>query len=340
MHKIHVQVSEPYTVTVGFDLLETLDLPANTALIYDSNLPQSTLDRLKDRVRLLIPLPAGEACKNFTVLADVLSQLAAANFTRDSLIVALGGGATSDLVGFVAASYLRGVRFINLTTTLLGMVDASVGGKTGINLPEGKNLVGAFWQPQSVHADLGTLASLSPQVFKEGMSEMFKHHLLDKEAPVSKFYELEDIHSEVFAAELARSIQVKAHIVSIDPHEKKERAYLNFGHTLAHALEAVSKHQISHGEAVAYGMHYAAFLSRNMGGQDLTSRTRGFLEWMKPVPLPNRDFGVLHGYMARDKKADAEGVRFTLLQDHGLPYLARVPLQVQQDSFEQFLQDL
>ncbi|GGJ30845.1 3-dehydroquinate synthase [Deinococcus roseus] len=340
MHKIHVQVSDPYTVTVGFQLLENLEFPRNTALIYDSNIPQETLDRLKDRVSLLIPLPAGEACKNFTVLAEVLSRLAAANFTRDSLVVALGGGATSDLAGYVAASYLRGVRFINLPTTLLGMVDASVGGKTGINLPEGKNLVGAFWQPQSVYADLSTLQSLPPQVFKEGMAELFKHHLLDRDAPVSKFYELEDLHSEVFAAELARSIQVKAHIVSIDPHEKHERAFLNFGHTLAHALEAVSKHQISHGEAVAYGMHYAAHLSRNLGGADLTPRTLDFLKWMNPAPLPNRDFAVLHSFMSRDKKADSEGIRFTLLKDHGEPYLARVPLQVQQDSFQEFLQDL
>lgn len=340
MHSIHVQLSEPYTVAVGFDLLERLEFPRNTALIYDSNIPQATLDRLKDRISLLIPLPAGEACKNFTVLSEVLSKLAAANFTRDSLVVALGGGATSDLAGYAAASYLRGVKFINLPTTLLGMVDASVGGKTGINLPEGKNLVGAFWQPQSVHADLGTLESLPPQVFKEGMAEMFKHNLLDPEATVSRFYELEDVRSEGFARELALSIGVKAHIVSIDPTEKHERAFLNFGHTLAHALEAVSKHQISHGEAVAYGMHYAAHLSKNMGGQDLTARTLDFLRWMNPVALPNRDFDVLHSYMSRDKKADTGGIRFTLLKDHGEPYLARVPLHIQQESFSQFLLDL
>lgn len=341
MHKIDVHVDQPYSVSVGHGVVRTwTPSQQRIAVLYDSNLPQALVDPIMSQVELAIPLPSGEACKTLTVFASVLSQLAERAFPRDCAIVAMGGGATSDLAGYVAASYLRGVAFYNMPTSLLGMVDASVGGKTGVNLPEGKNLVGAFWQPQAVYADLDYLRSLPAATFKEGMAEMFKHGLIEKPALPRHFYELSDIDRPEFAQDLARSIAVKAGVVSRDPTEKGERAHLNLGHTLGHAIEGVSKHAIAHGEAVAYGLHYAAYLSALEGGEDVTALTREFLHWMQPKTLPTWSWPALQAYMARDKKADSQGLRFTLLKTLGECYVARVSAEQQAKAFDLWVNDL
>ena len=348
---IPVQVDKPYQVTVGWNLLERLEVPhKRVALIYDSGLPSSLVERVSSQVELALPLPSGEACKTLEVHARVLSQLAKHAFPRDAAIVALGGGATSDLAGYVAASYLRGVAFYNLPTSLLGMVDASVGGKTGVNLPEGKNLVGAFHQPNAVWADLETLRSLPKTVWKEGMAEMFKHGLLERDAALPRFFEKADLKRPDFLQTLARSIQVKADIVARDPFEAGERAHLNLGHTLGHALEWASHHGpsqaglshtgLSHGEAIGYGLHYAAILSRLENGADWSGQTLEFLDWLRPSPLPTRAFADLTPLMARDKKATSDGLKFVLLREPGQPYTAKVSLEHQEKAFEQFLNDV
>jgi len=348
---IPVQVDKPYQVTVGWNLLERLEVPhKRVALIYDSGLPSSLVERVSSQVELALPLPNGEACKTLEVHARVLSQLAKHAFPRDVAIVALGGGATSDLAGYVAASYLRGVAFYNLPTSLLGMVDASVGGKTGVNLPEGKNLVGAFHQPNAVWADLETLRSLPKTVWKEGMAEMFKHGLLERDAALPRFFEKADLKRPDFLQTLARSIQVKADIVARDPFEAGERAHLNLGHTLGHALEWASHHGpsqaglshtgLSHGEAIGYGLHYAAILSRLENGADWSGQTLEFLDWLRPSPLPTRAFADLTPLMARDKKATSDGLKFVLLREPGQPYTAKVSLEHQEKAFEQFLNDV
>ena len=338
---IPVQVEKPYEVTVGWNLLERLELPhKRVALIYDSGLPSSLVERVSSRFEFALALPSGEACKTLEVHARVLSQLATKALPRDAAIVALGGGATSDLAGYVAASYLRGVAFYNLPTSLLGMVDASVGGKTGVNLPEGKNLVGAFHQPNAVWADLETLRSLPDTVWKEGMAEMFKHGLLEPEAALPRFFEKADLERPDFLQTLARSIRVKADIVARDPFEAGERAHLNLGHTLGHALEWASHHGLSHGEAIGYGLHYAAILSGLENGLDWTGPTLEFLGWLRPSPLPTRAFSDLIPLMARDKKATSDGLKFVLLRGPGQPYTAKVALEQQEKAFGEFLNDV
>jgi 3-dehydroquinate synthase len=286
-------------------------------------------------------LPAGESSKTLEVHARLLSDLARERLTRDAAVISLGGGATSDLSGYVAASYLRGIAFYAVPTTLLAMVDASVGGKTGVNLPEGKNLVGAFHQPRGVWASLDTLETLPAASFREGAAETFKHGLIANPTLCDRVLEPGfSASSASLESTVATAIQVKADVVARDPFESGERAHLNFGHTLAHALEAFTQHKISHGDAVGYGMHYAAILSRRCGGDDLTQLTRAFLEYQQPRHLPALAWETLEPFMARDKKADAAGVRFVLLAGLGKPKLERVPNALQLEAWREFCSDL
>jgi len=313
------------------------------ALIVDAGLPAEWVE-LAQRAfhpELTIDVPSGDACKTLDVLGTVLSRLAAANLPRDGAVIGLGGGATTDLAGFAAASYLRGVAYYSVPTTLLGMVDAAVGGKTGINLPEGKNLVGAFWPPRAVWCDPQVLGSLPPAVFREGAAEAYKHGLISDPTLLGRVLspDFRPDHAG-FEATLADAIAVKAGVVTRDLTEQGERAYLNFGHTLAHAIEAVTHHGVSHGDAVGYGMHYAALLSRELGGTDLSAHTRRFLDWQRPKALPALEFGALSAYMARDKKADSQGVRFVLLHGLARPYLARVPEATLSSVFDLWRSDV
>ena len=335
--KVEVGGASGYTVEVGSGLLSRLNVPhKQLALIHAEDLPPEFVAQVQAALSptLTVTVPARDDCKTLGVLEEVLSQLAAANLSRECAVVGLGGGALTDLAGFAAASYLRGVAYYSAPTTLLGMVDAAVGGKTGVNLPEGKNLVGAFWPPRHVWADVDTLATLPEATFREGAAEAYKHGLISDPSL------LERVLSPDFAPghptlpqTIADAIAVKAGVVTRDLTEQGERAYLNFGHTLAHALEAFTDHAISHGEAVGYGMHYAALLSRAMGGADLTGHTLAFLRYQQPRLLPPLTFDEVWPYMARDKKADAEGVRFVLLRDLARPYLARVPEGVLRAGF-------
>ncbi|WP_157457507.1 3-dehydroquinate synthase [Deinococcus arboris] len=338
VRQIEVGGGASYRVTVGAGLLGQLHVPhRHVALIHPEDLPPAFVAQVQASVQpvVTIPVPARDDCKTLTVLAGVLSTLAAANIPRDGAVVGLGGGAATDLAGFAAASYLRGVAFYTVPTTLLGMVDAAVGGKTGVNLPEGKNLVGAFWPPQAVWCDTDTLATLPSAVFREGAAEAYKHGLIADPSLLGRVTS-PDFHAggPTLEGTVADAIAVKAGVVTRDLTEKGERAFLNFGHTLAHALEAVTHHAISHGEAVGYGMHYAARLSRALGGADLTEHTLTFLRWQRPAPLPPLTYDDAAPYMARDKKADADGVRFVLLRDLAQPYLGRVPEPVLRAEFE------
>ncbi|ANE42924.1 3-dehydroquinate synthase [Deinococcus puniceus] len=339
LRQVEVGGNVPYTVEVGPGVLSRARVEARQiALIHDEAVPQVWIDRLSAALSpallLTIPVPQGEACKTLEVLAGVLSKLAAANLPRDGAVVGLGGGAATDLAGFAAASYLRGVAFYTAPTTLLGMVDAAVGGKTGVNLPEGKNLVGAFHPPRAVWCDTDTLTTLPPAVFREGAAEAYKHGLISDPSLIDRVLAPDFVPgSATFTDTLADAIAVKAGVVTRDLLEAGERAYLNFGHTLAHALEAVTQHAVPHGDAVGYGMHYAALLSKAQGGEDLTEYTRAFLRWQQPAPLPTLTYDDVQPYMARDKKADAEGVRFVLLHALARPYLTRVPDAVLREQF-------
>ncbi len=348
MNEVQVHLTPSYTVRVGRGLLGTITLGhARVALLADQNVLETFAPSLKTSLERggssvsLHALPAGESCKTLDVHARLLSSLAAEGLTRDAAVIALGGGATSDLAGYVAASYLRGVAFYVCPTTLLAMVDASVGGKTGVNLPEGKNLVGAFHQPRGVWADLDTLLTLPDRTFREGAAETFKHGLItDGELCAAILESGFEARSPKLEQIVADAIQVKAEIVSRDPFESGDRAFLNFGHTLAHALEAVTHHELPHGEAVGYGMHYAAILCKTLGYADLTDKTRSFLAYQKPAQLPKLEFQDVEPFMARDKKADATGVRFVVLEDIGQPKLERVPKAIQLEAWNIFWREV
>ncbi|WP_045234180.1 3-dehydroquinate synthase [Deinococcus pimensis] len=333
-----------YEVRVGRDLLGALDVPERRrALVHDAGLPRASVERAVTALspEVDVEAPAGDACKTTEVWASALSSLARAALPRDAAVVSLGGGATTDLGGFVASTYLRGVAHYTLPTTLLGMVDAAVGGKTGLNLPEGKNLVGTFWAPRGVWCDVGFLETLPPRVFREGTAEVFKHGLLTDGALCGRVLAPDfGPHAADLVDVVADAVRVKADVVTRDPREAGERAFLNLGHTLAHALEAVTDHAVTHGEAVGYGLHYAAILSRDLGGADLTALTARFLASLAPAPLPTLSWEDVAPFVARDKKADSRGVRFVLLHDVGRPYLARVPDEAARAAFAAWRADV
>ena len=344
MKQIEVGGAAPYTVQVGAGLLSAARVPERqVVLIHAEDLPIEFVEQVEHNLQtiLTVRVPARDACKTLEVYAGVLSQLAQVNLPRDGAVVGLGGGAVTDLAGFVAASYLRGVAFYTMPTTLLGMVDAAVGGKTGVNLPEGKNLVGAFWPPKAVWCDTDTLATLPPDVFREGAAEAFKHGLISDPSLLGRVLDPAfRPGGALLEGTLADAIAVKAGVVTRDLTEKGERAFLNFGHTLAHAIEGVTHQAIPHGEAVGYGLHYAAILSREMGGADLTGHTWRFLNWQSPTPLPDLNFAEVTAYMNRDKKADSQGVRFVLLHDVARPYLTRVPENILRRAFEEWQSEI
>jgi 5-deoxy-5-amino-3-dehydroquinate synthase len=212
----------------------------------------------------IITVPDGEESKTIAVLGEVLEQLAEAKLSRRDLIVSVGGGAVTDLAGFAAATYLRGIAVIHIPTTLLAQVDAAIGGKTGINLAAGKNLAGAFHQPRAVLCDTGVTTTLSPDEVRSGLGEVAKCWLLEKRS-----------HSEIVSAApqdfIELAVSLKARIVSGDEHEGGARALLNYGHTLAHAIEKLalaSGAPMRHGEAVAIGLRFAVRLAHALGRVD------------------------------------------------------------------------
>ena len=280
----------------------------------------------------IVVLP-GEATKSAAAWANLLEQVAAAKLDRQGVLVALGGGVVGDLVGFAAASYMRGIRFVQVPTSLLAMVDSSVGGKTGINLAAGKNLVGAFHQPIGVFADTDVLATLPPREFAAGMAEVVKYGVaLDAEF----FGWLEQNAAAIQARDpaaleqmVARCCELKADVVARDEREGGLRAVLNFGHTLGHAIEKVTGFgAVLHGEAVALGMPFALAWSIEAKGFDPKDAGRVVFLLAKfglniaALKPKNLDWRALRDAMGRDKKAQGGAVRFVLcdrLGHCGLP---------------------
>jgi 3-dehydroquinate synthase len=333
MNSLTVQVSQAYPIYFGDSLnnfiAETIQEKRLAIISNDVVAPLYAHDlaealRQHGKTVSIHTVPDGEDSKSSDMFAKLLTELVQNNLDRKSAVLALGGGVVGDLAGFVAASYLRGIVFYQIPTTLLAMVDSSVGGKTGINLAEGKNLVGAFWQPQTVFMDVRYLRSLPEDDFRQGAVELFKHGLLaDKSI-------LEDVEHPEFNPRgeaaflldiIRRSVKVKADIVAIDEKEQNIRAYLNLGHTLAHALEAATNHQLTHGEAVAYGLVFDAHLAKQRGYADEIERVVRFLRWMKPKALGVNDLEVLEPFMLRDKKNTNGKVTFVILEKIGEPMI-------------------
>jgi 5-deoxy-5-amino-3-dehydroquinate synthase len=251
-------------------------------------------------------LGEGEGAKSLASVETLCSEFARSGLSRSDVVVAVGGGVVTDVAGFAAASYHRGMRYVNVATTLLGQVDAAIGGKTGVNIAEGKNLVGAFWQPSAVLCDTETLGSLPPREWRCGRGEMAKYAFLGPGKPDASLLEL-DIDEQV-----ARCVAIKAAVVAADETEEGGRMVLNYGHTLGHALEAEGfgagpGRDLAHGEAVAIGLVFAALLARRLGRIDderveLHRRVVAGFDLTSDLPAGTEPDRVIAA-MGRDKKA-------------------------------------
>jgi shikimate kinase / 3-dehydroquinate synthase len=277
----------------------------------------------------IIAVPPGRQHKTLATAQSVCEQLLDAGFDRSGTIIALGGTVISELAGFIAATYMRGVDLVQCPTSLLAMVDTSIGGKAGIDLPQGKNLIGAFKQPKTVIADVATLQSLSPRAFASGMAEVIKHSLIADSDLLQKIEagnwvqtagELQQQESELQAL-VAQAIQVKINIIQEDPYDQGRRTVLNFGHTFANAIEQLSHHRVRHGEAVAMGMVAATHLSVQLGfcATELLKRVESVLA---AAGLPTRipadlEPGHLIQAMSSDKKKKDGKLRFVLIRRIG-----------------------
>jgi len=261
-----------------------------------------------------------ESAKNLRSVELITRSLCRGSADRQSLVVAIGGGVVGDVAGFAAAAYLRGVKLAHIPTTLVAQVDSSIGGKTGVNLPEGKNLVGAFYPPQLVLTDPDLLRTLSDREFRGGLAEVIKHAVI---ADAEMFAFLEKNMDKVLRRDrhilgflIPRNVQIKARVVSRDERESGLREILNYGHTFAHALESVTKYRrYQHGEAVAWGMIAAAFLGHELGltRADDVSRIVALIRRLGPLPpWPHVPPAALLGAMRSDKKTRAGILRFVL----------------------------
>ena len=272
----------------------------------------------------------GEDAKCMETVEDLCRQFAKWGLTRNDVVVAVGGGVVTDTAGFAAAVYHRGVDVIHVSTTLLGQVDAAIGGKTGVNIPEGKNLVGAFWQPAAVLCDVEVLGTLPPREYRSGLGEMAKYAFLGAD-------NLRDLPLD---EAVAACVRIKADVVSGDEREGGRRALLNYGHTLAHALETAGHYDLRHGEAVAIGLVYAALLAEHLGRIDMTrveEHVQLVASYDLPVDLPpDADPEALVDIMGRDKKA-VDSLTFILDSARGVeivkdvdPAAARQALEMMQ----------
>ncbi|OLC83486.1 MAG: 3-dehydroquinate synthase [Acidobacteria bacterium 13_1_40CM_4_57_6] len=266
-----------------------------------------------------------ESAKNLRSVEHLTRSLCRAGADRKSLIVAVGGGVVGDVAGFAAAAYLRGVKLVHIPTTVVAQVDSSIGGKTGVNLPEGKNLVGAFYPPQLVLTDPELLRTLSDREFRGGLAEVIKHAII---ADAEMFAMLEKDMEKILRRDrqalgllIPRNVQIKARVVSRDERESGLREILNYGHTFAHALESATNYRrYQHGEAVAWGMIAAAFLGHELGltRADDVSRIVALIRRLGPLPpWPRVPSAVLLNAMRSDKKSRAGILRFVLSQRIG-----------------------
>jgi 3-dehydroquinate synthase len=344
---LHVGGSAPYDVVVGHDLASRLpevlgDGVQRVALLYAGSLGglvQPVADALAARYDVLaLGLPDGEAAKTADVAAECWEALGEAGFTRSDAVVTCGGGATTDLGGFVAATWLRGVRVVHLPTTLLGMVDAAVGGKTGINTGSGKNLVGSFHEPAGVLCDLALLASLPRAELVAGLGEVIKCGFV-ADPVILDLVESTDpdeltAGSPVLRELVERAIRVKIDVVVADLRETggaeghPGREVLNYGHTMAHAVERASGYAVRHGEAVAIGCVYVAELATRAGSLDpaVVARHRAaFARVGLPIGWDGADFEELRAAMKVDKKSRGDQLRFVVIDDVARPRVLAGP---------------
>jgi 3-dehydroquinate synthase len=342
---IRVATGAPYGVVVGHGVLERVTRlvghgVTRVGLVYAEDL-RETAGRVRDLLALSydvleLPVPPGERAKTAEVAAGCWEALGAAGFTRSDAVVAVGGGATTDLGGFVAATWLRGVRVVHVPTTLLGMVDAAVGGKTGIDTSAGKNLVGAFHEPAGVLCDLDLLATLPDAELRAGLGEVVKCGFV-ADPGILRLVEdhgVPPVGSPVLRELVERAVRVKAQVVAADLRETSGdaghpgREVLNYGHTMGHAVEQASGYALRHGEAVAIGCVFVAELARAAGILDDAVADRHAAVFAR-VGLPTGWNGAayddLRARMAVDKKSRGSSLRFVVLEDLARPRILQDP---------------
>ena len=265
-----------------------------------------------------IAIPAGERSKTLDTAGKIIKQLAKNNIQKDAIIISLGGGVVGDIAAFTASIYKRGIRYIHIPTTLLAMVDSGIGGKTGVNLPEGKNLVGTIYQPTAVVIDTEYLKNIPKKEIQNGLAEIIKYATIQDKRFFS-YLEKNILRQspDFFEKIIATSCAIKANIVSMDEYESEGRKILNFGHTVGHAVEMISQHRVSHGEAVAIGMMYEAEIAQKLGIMDKHDAARLSLI-LKLAGLPTRYLFTKHSIeqaiamMKQDKKSKNDKLYFVL----------------------------
>ena len=338
MQKIELDLGRNgYPIFIGSDILADLpsfmqDDPHSSRhlLISDTNVYALYGPMLLETLRQAgydiqtVIIPGGEEHKNLETVAYLYEQMILLGLDRSSCVLALGGGIVGDTAGFAAASYMRGIPYIQIPTTLLAQVDSSIGGKTGVNLPQGKNLVGAFHQPLLVYSDICLLDSLPAKEYCNGLAEVIKYGLLDAEL----WALLEEKHPFILKRDhdclqniIIRCSEIKARIVSADEREQGQRALLNLGHTFGHAIENLTGYQhYTHGEAVAIGMVYAArtaYLLEMISRQDMDRICQLITAYKLPIECPQLSSQAILEQMYRDKKATSGTLRIVLPQAIG-----------------------
>ena len=335
MLRVNVPLADrSYEVIVGNGAISELDalLPVTArrvAVVTQAGIPLQV--SLPDREVETYVIGDGEGAKSLATIETLMRGFARQGLTRRDVVVGVGGGMVTDVAGFAAASWHRGTPVVHVSTTLLGMVDAAIGGKTGVNLPEGKNLVGAFWQPSGVICDLEALATLPEREMRCGLGEMSKYHFLTGD----------DLLSLPLDQRIARCVEIKAGVVASDEREGGRRALLNYGHTLAHAIEIATDHDIAHGEAVAIGLIFAAELAHELGRihkvrVDEHRRVVAGEYELRITPPERLQVDDLMALMARDKKA-LDGLTFVLDGPDGVEVVENVPESAVRSTLERFV---
>ena len=324
LKEIHIKTNKPYKVYTGYKLdvgsfIRDIHRLCNVVIVTDSNVGKLYVEGVGKSLcnagfkNIVFSFPAGEHSKNIHTYGELLGFLAENNITRTDIILALGGGVVGDLAGFAAATYQRGMDFVQMPTSLLAAVDASVGGKTAIDLPQGKNLAGAFHQPILVLCDKDCFSTLPKEEIVQGIAEVIKHGLIGDKAMFYRTMQSNKIESFV-----ENNIKIKADFVVGDERDKGKRQILNFGHTVGHALEILSDFKLSHGEAVALGMLWEIRSANSCGYSEIDEEA--LLQSLKANNLPTNYCGDTEAVVEaalRDKKRTGEAVTVVIIEEIG-----------------------
>ena len=334
-----------YPVEIGPGVVSRLadhvpDTARKVAIVSQESIPVEVESGREQRV---FTIGQGEQFKTMETVHGLCREWAQWGLNRNDVVVGVGGGIVTDVAGYAASIYHRGLPVIHVATSLLGQIDAAIGGKTGVNLPEGKNLVGTYWQPAAVLCDPDVLSTLPARHYRAGLGELAKYHFLDDgQMNALSVAELHDgrLDAEALADRIEASVQLKANAVMGDEREGGSRALLNYGHTLGHALETLGDHELLHGEGVAIGIAYAAEVAHEMGriDADRVAQHRAVLAGYDLPMLPpgSPRFDDIAPLLARDKKA-LDGITFILDGPNGCEVVTGVDLDVLATSYERFI---